>query len=196
MFKERFGKFISDNYVIKEYGNASSILKYDFKEEFENIQETLGKFTLKKSDIIKGGGGKSNIPKILEKPLTENKWSKKQFKIKIFVNDNEEKFELHEIDCFKNKIGLEIEWNNKTEFYDRDLNNFRILHQLKALTLGVIITRDNDLNDIFKELKIIGKYGSSTTILSKLLFKISSGALGGCPLLVFGITKKLYRSGE
>jgi hypothetical protein len=31
----------------------------------------------------------------------------------------------HKIDNFKNRIGLEVEWNNKTEFYDRDLNNFR-----------------------------------------------------------------------
>ena len=27
---------------------------------------------------------------------------------------------------FKNRIAVEMEWNNKDPFYDRDLNNFRI----------------------------------------------------------------------
>ena len=87
-----------------------------------------------------------------------------------------------------------MEWNNKTEFYDRDLSNFRVLHSLGALNLGVIVTRSDELDDIFKDLDIYSKYGSSTTILSKLLFKVSGGALGGCPLIVFGIKKNLNKS--
>ena len=27
----------------------------------------------------------------------------------------------HEVDCYKNRIALEIEWNNKDPFFDRDL---------------------------------------------------------------------------
>ena len=34
-----------------------------------------------------------------------------------------------------------MEWNNKTEFYDRDLNNFRLLWEMRVLPVGVIITR-------------------------------------------------------
>ena len=78
--------------------------------------------------------------------------------------------------------------------FDRDLSNFRVLHSLGALNLGVIVTRSDELDDIFKDLDIYSKYGSSTTILSKLLFKVRSGALGGCPLIVFGIKKNLYKS--
>ncbi|MDK1039726.1 MAG: BglII/BstYI family type II restriction endonuclease [Actinomycetota bacterium] len=43
----------------------------------------------------------------------------------------------HEIDNFRNRIGIEMEWNNKTEFYDRDLNNFRLLWQLNVVSVGV-----------------------------------------------------------
>ena len=43
----------------------------------------------------------------------------------------------NKIDCYKNRIAFELEWNNKTEFYDRDLNNFRILHQLDKARLGI-----------------------------------------------------------
>ena len=40
----------------------------------------------------------------------------------------------HRIDCFKNHVALEIEWNNKDPFYDRDLNNFRLLFDLRAIS--------------------------------------------------------------
>jgi len=33
----------------------------------------------------------------------------------------------HKVDCFKNRVALEIEWNNKDPFFDRDRNNFRLL---------------------------------------------------------------------
>jgi len=35
-------------------------------------------------------------------------------------------------------------------------------------------------------------YGSSTTHMSKLLPRIEGGGGGGCPILVFGITRRLY----
>ena len=53
-------------------------------------------------------------------PLNKNGWEEKNFDISILLDGNERKIETHKIDCFKNKIGIEIEWNNKTEFYDRD----------------------------------------------------------------------------
>lgn len=193
MYKKRFGDFISDNYEIHEYGNASAILRYDYENEFTDLISSLKNFTLKKSNLIVGGGGRSPIPPTFEEPLNKNGWEEKNFDISILLDGNERKIETHKIDCFKNKIGIEIEWNNKTEFYDRDLNNFRVLHNLGALSVGIIVTRCNELDDIFTELKIKKKYGSSTTILSKLLNRVNSGALGGCPLIIFGIKKSLYR---
>jgi len=38
-----------------------------------------------------------------------------------------------------------VEWNNKDPFFDRDLNNFRLLFELRAIDLGIIITRTDDL---------------------------------------------------
>ena len=98
----------------------------------------------------------------------------------------------HGIDCFRNKVGLEIEWNNKDPFFDRDLNNFRLLHSIDALSVGVIVTRCDELQAIFDQLGRGGSFGMATTHMSKLLPKISGGGGGGGPLLVFGITRKLY----
>jgi hypothetical protein len=85
-----------------------------------------------------------------------------------------------------------VEWSNKDPFFDRDLNNFRLLFELRAISAGVIITKSNELRSIFEQLGIWSKYGTSTTWMSKLIPRIEGGGGGGCPILVFGITGKLY----
>ena len=97
----------------------------------------------------------------------------------------------HKIDCFKNAVALEIEWNNKDPFDDRDLNNFRLLFDLRTVSVGVILTRADELQEIFNQLGRGSSYGNSTTHLSKLLPRVMGGGGAGCPLLVFGIRKSL-----
>ena len=53
----------------------------------------------------------------------------------------------------KTELAFEIEWNNKDPFFDRDLNNFRLLFDLRAISIGIIITRCDELQEIFKELE-------------------------------------------
>jgi len=68
-----------------------------------------------------------------------------------------------------------VEWNNKTEFYDRDLNNFRLLNVLNVLSVGVIITRVSELQRLFDELGKGASYGASTTHWDKLIPKVDGG---------------------
>jgi len=102
----------------------------------------------------------------------------------------------HKVDCFKNGIALEVEWNNKDPFYDRDLNNFRLLFDLRAISVGIIVTRCDELQAIFNTLGRGKSYGMATTHMGKLLPKIEGGGGGGCPILVFGIKKALYIEDE
>ena len=44
------------------------------------------------------------------------------------------------------RIALEIEWNNKDPFYDRDLENFKRLHADGAISVGIIVTRGRSLH--------------------------------------------------
>ena len=44
-------------------------------------------------------------------------------------------------------IALEIEWNNKDPFFDRDLENFKRLHAEGAISVGVIVTRGTSLHE-------------------------------------------------
>ena len=98
----------------------------------------------------------------------------------------------HKVDFFKNQVAIETEWNNKDPFFDRDLNNFRLLFDLRAISVGIIITRCDELQYIFDDLGKGKSYGPSTTHVSKLLPKLEGGGGGGCPVLVFGISKRLY----
>jgi len=58
----------------------------------------------------------------------------------VVVDGTPKETPTHRIDNFKNCIGVQVEWNNKDPFLDRDLNNFRLLHQLDVLSVGVIVT--------------------------------------------------------
>ena len=77
-------------------------------------------------------------------------------------------------------------------FFDRDLNNFRLLFDLRAVSVGIIITRCDHLQQIFNNLGRGKSYGQSTTHMSRLLPRIQGGGGAGCPILVFGISNKLY----
>jgi len=98
----------------------------------------------------------------------------------------------HAVDCFRNGVGVEIEWNNKEPFFDRDLNNFRLLFELRALQVGVIITRATELQALFKAEGKGASYGAATTHHEKLWPKVEGGGGGGCPILTFAITPLLY----
>jgi hypothetical protein len=60
------------------------------------------------------------------------------------------------------------------------------------VSVGIIITRCDNLQEIFNELGRGSSFGASTTHMSKLLPRIEGGGGGGCPVLVIGITKDLY----
>ena len=49
-------------------------------------------------------------------------------------------------------VALEIEWNNKDPFFDRDLENFKRLHVEGAISVGVIVTRGSTLQDNMRSL--------------------------------------------
>lgn len=184
--------FIRDRYEIHESKHACAILKHDFPEEWSDIVEVLSNFRLHKSWLIEGGGSKSKVSKAIDGQLYARGWVEKQFQTEILIDGVRQESPTHQIDCFKNRVALEIEWNNKDPFYDRDLNNFRLLFDLRAVSVGIIITRCDHLQDIFGELGRGSSFGASTTHMGKLLPKIHGGGGGGCPILVFGISKSLY----
>lgn len=184
--------YILKNYLVTEWKHACAILQSDFPNEWKDINDLLRKFRLRKSWIVEPGGRKSQVSSHIDSFLYKRGWIEKEFKTKITVDESSIDSPTHKVDCYKNRVALEIEWNNKDPFFDRDLNNFRLLFDLRAISIGVIITRADELQDIFDELGRGDSYGASTTHWSKLIPRIEGGGGAGCPILIFGITKKLY----
>lgn len=193
---ELLPEFIQKNYEVHEWKHACAILKEDFPKEWEDILSVLTDFRLKKSWITNPGGQKSKVSSFIDTYLYERGWCEKGFSTKVIVDEVTMDAPTHKIDCFRNRVALEIEWNNKDPFYDRDLNNFRLLFDLRAISVGVIITRCDELQALFNELGRAQSYGASTTHMSKLLPRIEGGSCAGCPILVFGIKKSLYLEDE
>ena len=183
---------IPNVYEVHEFRHALTVLRYVFPNEYYDILGMLASFSLKKSDIATAGGRKSPISGYLDNYLYEKGWVEKMFSTKIVTDGIEHDTPTHKIDCYKNRIALDIEWNNKDPFFDRDLNNYRILYDREAISVAVIVTRCSELQSIFDGLGKGSSYGASTTHMSKLLPRIEGGSGGGCPILVFGISDRLY----
>ncbi len=196
MLHNRLPSVILDNYYCSEWYHASAVLSGDYPGEWRDLLDVLGAFRLKKSYIANPGKNKSKAAAFIDDFLSARGWKETKFDTRIIVDDVESSTPTHKVDMFRNGIALEIEWNNKDPFYDRDLNNFRLLHGLRAVDVGVIVTRSDELQDIFNDLGRGKSYGNSTTHLSKLVPRIEGGGAGGCPLLVFGIKKSLYREDQ
>lgn len=179
-------------YHVREWRNAAGVLATACPEEWHEIIEVLRAFRLLKSQVLTAGGGLSPISQGINGAFEARGWQEKGFATKIVVDDTEYVTPTHLVDCFKGRVALELEWNNKDPFFDRDLNNFRLLFDLRAIDVGVIITRGSELQQIFDGIGKGPSYGNSTTHHQKLWPRLEGGGGGGCPVLTFAITPQLF----
>lgn len=183
-------------YEVHEWRNAAGVMSTARPAEWDDLLFVLRTFRLYHDEVVAAGGNKSPISRRLDSLFTSRGWKETKFNTAIRIDDTEFPSPTHKVDCYKNKVALEVEWNNKDPFYDRDLNNFRLLFDLRAVEVGIIITRCSELQDLFNSLKAGAKKGKSTTHIGKLLPKVEGGGGGGCPVLVFGIGSALYDANE
>jgi hypothetical protein len=184
---------ILERYYVQEWRHGITILSAVHRQEWKDIVETLRDFRLLASEIKKPGGRKTQgISGRIDGSLYARGWKEKSFDTKITVDDVPYPSPTHAVDCFKNRVALEMEWNSKDTTYDRDLNNFRLLFELRVIDVGVIVTRATELQSIFKALGRENSFGSSTTHFRHLLPKIEGGGGGGCPIVAFAIKKECY----
>lgn len=188
---------IPDFYEIHERRHGIAILATDFPEEWGDILHVLGDFRVLESQVRRGGGQKSKIVSELETRFRTKNWRKIVIPTKMTVGTREIFTRTHEVDLHKNSVALEIEWNNKDPFFDRDLDTFRHLFEHGIISVGVIITRSDELQAVFNSLgpEIGKKYGASTTHIGKLLSRLARGGGGGCPVVVFAIRRSAFVAG-
>ena len=137
--------------------HAEAILTHDIPEAVAEIEAVLGSARLPIEELVRGGGGEGGLTQRLRRSFSDQfQWRKHNFEIKKIVDGIEKESISHEIDHVKvfgaGTFALEIEWNNKDPFFDRDLENFKRLHAEGAISIGAIITRGPGLHASLREL--------------------------------------------
>jgi len=183
---------IRARFEVHEWRNTADVLHAACSKEWKDIVAVLRGFRLLRSEVAAKGGNKSPISRRIDGAFFDCGWTEKKFQTSVLVDDAEYKSPTHKVDCFHGRVALEVEWNNKNPFYDRDLNNFRLLFDLRAIDVGVIVTRSDELQTLFDEIGKGKSYANNTTHMAQLLPRIEGGGGGGCPILVFGISRRAY----
>jgi hypothetical protein len=189
---------------------ADVILRESFPDRFEDLVSALAGFHPTLDELRQGGGGRTVFVKRFDDSLKALRggvgevWDKRNIEIEKFIRvDGSEvrttRTRDHEIDMFGfgtvaepvPGVAVEMEWNNKDPFYDRDLVSFQALHQEGAIAIGVIVTRSSALQDAIGKTvqsKDGGfKFGQSSTHWDKLIPRVTLGGGGSCPLILIGI---------
>jgi hypothetical protein len=107
-------------------------------------------------EIIGSGGGETKGTQRLRNALKARGWRKHNFVVQRIIDGVEREAQSHEVDHIRTfdggTVALEIEWNNKDPFFDRDLENFKRLHADGAISLGIIVTRGSGLQNSLRSL--------------------------------------------
>ncbi len=168
-----FEKLRAAGFQIEFHCHAEAILAGDFPSAESELEEILLGATVPIEEIIAGGGGEAKGTQRLRRGLQKLGWSTETFTVKKLINDVPREAITHKMDHVKRfslrngeeaTIAMEIEWNNKDPFYDRDLENFKRLHADGAISVGVIVTRGRSLHDNMREL--VGRFFDERQIQS------------------------------
>ncbi|HLX60126.1 MAG TPA: BglII/BstYI family type II restriction endonuclease [Planctomycetota bacterium] len=152
-----FEKLKKKGFQVLALHHAEAILQHDMGKAVSEIEEILLDVSLPVSELVYGGGGEGELTQRIRKALSvTHGWKKHIFEIKKIVDGVEKESISHEIDHVKRfdtgTFALEIEWNNKDPFYDRDLENFKRLHADGVISIGAIITRGVSLHENMRDL--------------------------------------------
>jgi hypothetical protein len=151
-----FDALRNKEYQIEFVSHALAILEIDFPDAAAELEGVILNQSIPIEEIIGSGGGETKGTQRLRNGLADKGWRKECFTIKKTINDEPRESISHEVDHVRlverpdgkrYRIALEIEWNNKDPFFDRDLENFKRLHSEGAISLGILITRATSLQD-------------------------------------------------
>ena len=139
----------SAGFDVETTNHAGAILSRDFKDDFKALSDIIAGTTIECTELLESGGNEAAPTRRLRGRLYEAGWSKRVVKITKAVDGVEKSSTTHEIDhvrdCERGTLALEIEWNNKDPFFDRDLENFQRLHTDGAISVGLVVTRGSSL---------------------------------------------------
>lgn len=156
-----FERLVARDFQVKFHSHARAILSADFPAVAEELEEVLLAASIPVEEIIAGGGGEAKNTQRLRRGLQAKGWATTTFTVEKRINGVARESVSHKMDHVRHVqqpdgddgvVALEIEWNNKDPFFDRDLENFKRLHAEGAISVGIVVTRGRSLHDRMMEL--------------------------------------------
>jgi hypothetical protein len=149
-------------FQVETLSHAKAILEGDFPHAAAELEQVLLNAQIPVEEIIASGGGEAKGTQRLRRGLQSCGWATRTFTVVKTINDVPREAISHKMDHVKEfanpneggkvySLALEIEWNNKDPFFDRDLENFKRLHADGAISVGIIVTRGRSLHEKMRE---------------------------------------------
>lgn len=143
-------------FQVEIHSHAEAILSVDFPDAVAELEKAISGMSIPIEEIIGSGGGETQGTQRLRRSLAALGWNKMNFIVEKTINGVPREAISHEIDHVKSfekgMVALEIEWNNKDPFFDRDLENFKRLHADGAISVGVIVTRGTTMQENMRDM--------------------------------------------
>lgn len=140
-------------FQVEFHSHSKAILNIDYPAALSELEHVLRTLSIPIESLVRGGGGEAEVTQGLRRQLAHLGWRRHSFEIKKLIDGVERESISHQVDHVRTigdgKLAMEIEWNNKDPFFDRDLENFKRLHAEAAISVGVVITTGQGLQDIF-----------------------------------------------
>jgi hypothetical protein len=151
-----FSTLAAKKFQIQMLHHAEAILRHDMGSAAAEIEAVLDGIQIPVEELVRGGGGQGPVTQRVRQAFRACDWEKHNFQITKVIDGENRESTSHEIDHVKRfgdyTFALEIEWNNKDPFFDRDLENFKRLHTDGAISIGCIITRGESLQASMRSL--------------------------------------------
>lgn len=216
-----------ERFVFVEVRNAAATLAGTNPTEFQHIVQVLSQLRLTLDNLTTPGGNEGGIARGLNRAFRDLGWREAGHRTETTTTLRIEPFqeageviareisidhqtEGHKVDNVRGRVALDVEWNAKDGNLDRDLANFRALHNAALIDVGVLITRDHErtkyaanvlaelshrvrYSQVGKRIVLLGT--TTTTNIGKLRPRLERGDAGGCPVLAVAITELSYLPG-
>jgi hypothetical protein len=151
-----FDELTNRGFDVEFTSHAHAIVQVDFPDIVAQLENVLLASAIPIEEIIGSGGGETKGTQRLRNALKNFGWRKHKFVVQRIIDGIEREAQSHEVDHVRQfpsgTAALEIEWNNKDPFFDRDLENFKRLHADGAISIGVIVTRGASLQESMRGL--------------------------------------------
>lgn len=191
---------IPHGYAVRNINYGMELLLHAFPDHFKSLVKALEGWDVSWGDIRAAGGSKSQVSRHFDDAFKGEGWTETSLELETRLAGVTTIARTHKIDLFKPGprgelpgIGIELEWNNKDEFFDRDLINFESIHRARGLAVGIVVTRGPTLQAELRRLGLT-KFGARTTHWDKLMPRLDLGRGGATPIIAIGLEAERIRA--